>query len=55
MSSKSSPTINNLVAKHARTFNKAHTMIDRKKRDKSGHQKHRKKDFTNERHSTFIA
>lgn len=55
MSSKSTPVINNLVAKHARTYNKAHTMIDRKKRDSTGYKKHRKKDFTNDRSSTFIA
>lgn len=35
--------INNLVAKHARTFNKAVTMIDRKKAIKKGHQKHKHK------------
>lgn len=28
--------MNNLVAKHARKFNKAHTMVDRKKNLKRG-------------------
>ena len=32
----------NLVAKHARTFNKAHTMVDRKKKSKKGYTKHKK-------------
>ena len=34
-------SINNLVAKHARKFNKAHVMQDRKKAAKRGHRKHR--------------
>ncbi len=29
----------NLVAKHARTYNKAHVMIDRKAKDKKGQQR----------------
>lgn len=33
---------NNLVAKHARTFNKAHVMTDRKKKQKKGYTKHKK-------------
>lgn len=37
------PQINNLVAKHARTYNKAVTMIDRKKATKKGHRKHKAK------------
>ena len=32
---------NNLVAKHARTYNKAHVMVDRKKAAKRGYRKHR--------------
>lgn len=32
---------NNLVAKHARTFNKAHVHKDRKKAAKRGHSKHK--------------
>ena len=31
----------NPVAKHARTFNKAHVMTDRKKREKAGYSKHK--------------
>lgn len=31
----------NLVAKHARTFNKAHVHADRKQRQKRGHRKHK--------------
>lgn len=31
----------NLVAKHARTFNKAHVMADRKVRQKRGYTKHK--------------
>ena len=34
--------MNNLVAKHARAFNKAHTFKDRKKAAKKGHTKHKK-------------
>lgn len=33
---------NNLVAKHARQFNKAATFVDRKKSVKKGYQKHPK-------------
>jgi hypothetical protein len=32
---------NNLVAKHARKFNLAHTFADRKQKDKRGHRKHK--------------
>jgi len=32
---------NNLVAKHARTFNKANVMVDKKKRKKKGYTKHK--------------
>jgi hypothetical protein len=32
---------NNLVAKHAREFNKAHVMVDRKKAAKRGARKHK--------------
>ena len=35
------PKVNNLVAKHARHFNKAHVMADRKKLAKRGHRKHK--------------
>ena len=35
------PQINNLVAKHARKFNKAVTMADRKRAAKRGYRKHR--------------
>lgn len=31
----------NYVAKHARTFNKAHTFTDRKKATKRGYRKHK--------------
>lgn len=31
----------NLVAKHARTFNMAHTFVDRKQKAKRGHVKHK--------------
>lgn len=31
----------NPVAKHARTFNKAHVMVDKKKRVKKGYTKHK--------------
>lgn len=31
----------NLVAKHARTFNLAHTFEDRKAKSKRGHRKHK--------------
>jgi len=34
---------NNLVAKHARTYNKAHVMVDRKKASKRGQVKHKAK------------
>ena len=34
---------NNLVAKHARTYNKSHVMKDRKKAKKKGYQKHKGK------------
>lgn len=37
-------TVNNLVAKHARKYNKAATMRDRKKAQKRGYTKHRRKD-----------
>ena len=33
----------NLVAKYARQYNKAHTMMDRKKAAKRGHIKHKQK------------
>lgn len=33
---------NNLVAKHARTFNKSAKFTDRKKRNKKGYTKHKK-------------
>lgn len=33
---------NNFVAKHARTYNKAHVMVDRKKAAKRGKIKHKK-------------
>lgn len=33
--------MNNLVAKHARTYNKAHVMKDRKKAAKRGYSKHK--------------
>ena len=35
------PARRNLVAKHARTFNKAATHSDRKKAAKRGHRKHK--------------
>lgn len=35
-------TVNNLVAKHARKYNKAATMKDRKKAHKRGYMKHRR-------------
>lgn len=35
----------NLVAKHARTFNKAHVFVDRKKSLKSGKIKHKGKSY----------
>lgn len=35
--------VNNLVAKHARKFNKAAVHIDRKKASKRGHIKHKGK------------
>lgn len=38
------PEINNLVAKHARTFNKATVQADKKKKSKKGYQKHKNKD-----------
>ena len=34
---------NNWVAKHCRTFNKAHTMADRKKAMKRGKVKHKRR------------
>jgi hypothetical protein len=34
--------MNNLVAKHARKYNKAAVYTDRKKAQKKGHTKHRK-------------
>jgi len=34
--------MNNLTAKHARKFNKATVMVDRKKARKSGYKKHKK-------------
>lgn len=34
--------IRNLVARHARTFNKSTIEVDRKKRSKNGYIKHRK-------------
>jgi len=33
---------NNLVAKHARTFNKSAVMVDRKKAARKGYTKHKK-------------
>lgn len=33
--------MNNLVAKHARKYNKAHVMVDRKKAAKRGKRKHK--------------
>jgi hypothetical protein len=33
----------NLVAKHARKFNLAHTFVDRKAKEKRGHTKHKGK------------
>lgn len=39
------PEINNLVAKHARTFNLAHTFKDRKKSMKKGDVKYKNKIF----------
>ena len=41
MLNKSTPLASNLVAKHARTYNKAHTFTDRKKAAKAGKRKHR--------------
>lgn len=38
---KQTSTTNNLVAKHARTFNKSHVMVDRKKQSKKGYTKHK--------------
>lgn len=35
--------MNNPVAKHARTYNKAHVMVDRKHQNKRGYQKHKGK------------
>lgn len=43
--SKEKKVKNNFVAKHAREFNKAHVMRDRKKDLKGGYQKHPKKDL----------
>ena len=37
--------VNNLVAKYAREFNKAHVMKDRKKASKCGYKKHRGRGF----------
>jgi hypothetical protein len=37
--------VNNLVAKHAKTFNKAHVMVDRKKASKRGAVKHKGRAF----------
>ena len=37
---------NNLVAKHARKFNKSAVMVDRKKAAKRGYSKHKKASFT---------
>lgn len=39
-------TANNLVAKHARTFNKAHVMVDRKKSTKKGYSKHKGRGYS---------
>ena len=39
---------NNLVAKHARKYNKAHVMANRKKRQKKGYVKHKGKAFQEE-------
>ncbi len=38
---KTEDTRRNLVAKHARTFNLAHTFVDRKAKAKKGHIKHK--------------
>jgi len=35
-------TVNNLVAKHARKYNKCIVMVDRKKNAKKGYIKHKK-------------
>lgn len=35
----------NLVAKHAPTFNKSNVMVDRKRRQKSGYNKHKGKSY----------
>jgi len=37
--------LNNIVAKHARRYNKSATFIDRKKETKNGKVKHKGKDF----------
>jgi len=40
---KANTSVNNFVAKHARTFCKSHVMIDRKKDSKRGKIKHKGK------------
>ncbi len=42
------PRINNLVAKHARKYNKSNVMTDRKKAEKRGYKKHSKDERTQE-------
>lgn len=39
--------MNNIVAKHARKFNKSVTMTDRKKQSKRGYVKHKSRKHTN--------
>lgn len=39
--------VNNLVAKHAKAFNKAHVMVDRKKAARRGAVKHKGRVFAN--------
>jgi hypothetical protein len=36
----------NFVAKHARIYNKAHVMVDRKKASKAGKTKHKQQKFS---------
>ncbi len=45
MFSTEKKTINNLVAKHARKFNRAQVMADRKKAARLGYVKHKGKDY----------
>jgi len=35
----------NLVAKHARTFNKAHVFVDRKRQSRVGYRKHKQQGY----------